>query len=588
MGRNHEHDGIWLSENSDRSRMRAAQDARRNRKEINKAFTHGQVSRRELVKWGLFTSAGIVAPIGGLSPFVTPVHASSWGSYGGSRGSGSGVPTGLPRSPLFGVLPFSTPMPRFDVLPRKEVSTLNPTPEAQANQTQQLLDPALVGGQTGLTGPIEGRPPGPVWAHQRFSDFPPLVAIEVSTAQATTNTTYNPGVASSLNSGIDPAQPIPLKFHPSLPTQQPDSVWTFNGTIPPKLTQVRYGEPVLFRNHNQLPADITQNNGFGRHTITTHEHNAHHGAENDGYTGAYFFPNQFYDYHWPWVLAGFTTINTAATDARAGAPNDAGGINKVPGDWHETMSTHWFHDHMFTYTAQNVYKGMAAMNNIYSSLDRGNETLNDGVNLRLPSGSANSWGNLDYDVNLMVSDRAWDADGQNDMDIFAFNGFLGDMMTVNFIYKPYFEVERRKYRFRILNASISRFLALALSDSSAMIQIANDGNLLPSPVTLTKTDQMGTAERYDIVIDFSRYSVGQTVDLVNIQEQTQGQLPGQILSVSQALAGSSSDPAVGAFLRFKIVRDPAQPDQSQVPSTLIPNPELSSIPVARQRTFAFD
>ena len=588
MGRNHEHDGIWLSENSDRSRMRAAQDARRNRKEINKAFTHGQVSRRELVKWGLFTSAGIIAPIGGLSPFVTPVHASSWGSYGGSRGSGSGVPTGLPRSPLFGVLPFSTPMPRFDVLPRNAVSTLNPAPQAQANQTQQPLDPALVGGQTGLTGPIEGRPPGAVWAHQRFSDFPPQVAIEISTAQATTNTTYNPGVGSSLNSGIDPTQPIPLKFHPALPTQQPNSVWTFNGTIPPKLAQVRYGEPVLMRNHNRLPADITQNNGFGRHTITTHEHNGHHGAENDGYTGAYFFPNQFYDYHWPWVLAGFTTINTTATDARAGAPTDAGGINKVPGDWHETMSTHWFHDHMFTFTAQNVYKGIAAMNNIYSSLDRGNETLNDGVNLRLPSGSAKSWGNLDYDVNLMVSDRAWDADGQNDMDILAFNGFLGDVMTVNLIYKPYFEVERRKYRFRILNASISRFLALALSDSSAMIQIANDGNLLPSPVTLTKTDQMGTAERYDIVIDFSRYSIGQSVDLVNIQEQTQGQLPGQILSVSQALSGSSSDPAVGAFLRFKIVRNPAQPDQSQVPSTLIPNPDLTAIPVARQRTFAFD
>jgi FtsP/CotA-like multicopper oxidase with cupredoxin domain len=588
MGSNHDRNDIWLSEKSDRARLRAAQDARRNRKEITKALSQGQVSRRDLVKWGLFTTGGILAPIGGLNPFVKPVNASSWGSWGGSRGSGSGVPTGLPRSPLFGVLPFSTPMPRFDLLPRNAVSTLNPAPEAQANQTQQPLDPALVGGQTGLTGPIEGRPPGTIWAHQRFTQFAPQIAMEVSIAQAATNTTYNPGVPSSLNSGIDPTQPIPLRFHPSLPTQQPNSVWTFNGTIPPKLAQVRYGEPVLMRNHNRLPADVTQNNGFGRNTISTHEHNAHHGAENDGFTGAYFFPNQFYDYHWPWVLAGFTTINTGATDARAGAPNDAGGINKVPGDWHETMSTHWFHDHMFTFTAQNVYKGMAAMNNIYSSLDRGNETLNDGVNLRLPSGSAKSWGNLDYDVNLMLSDRAWDSNGQNDMDIFAFNGFLGDVMTVNLIYKPYFEVERRKYRFRMLNACISRFLVLALSDSSAMIQIANDGNLLPSPVTLTKLDQMGTAERYDIVIDFSRYSIGQTVDLVNCQEQTQGQLPGQILSVSQAVAGDTNDPAVGSFLRFKIVRNPAQADQSQVPATLIPNPDLTKIPAARERVFAFD
>ena len=55
----------------------------------------------------------------------------------------------------------------------------------------------------------------------------------------------------------------------------------------------------------------------------------------------------------------------------AGSPTDAGGIIKVPGDWHETMSTHWFHDHMFSFTSQNVYKGNAGMLNIYSALDRG-------------------------------------------------------------------------------------------------------------------------------------------------------------------------------------------------------------------------
>ena len=44
------------------------------------------------------------------------------------------------------------------------------------------------------------------------------------------------------------------------------------------------------------------------------------------------------------------------------------------------MSTHWFHDHMFSFTSQNVYKGNAAMFNIYSSIDRGNESINDGAN----------------------------------------------------------------------------------------------------------------------------------------------------------------------------------------------------------------
>ena len=99
-----------------------------------------------------------------------------------------------------------------------------------------------------------------------------------------------------------------------------EAVWTFNGTIPPKLVKGRYGEPILFRHHNRLPADVTQNGGFGRHTISTHEHNGHHGAENDGFTGAYFFPDQFYDYHWPIVLAGHDTINTDATDPMAGSP----------------------------------------------------------------------------------------------------------------------------------------------------------------------------------------------------------------------------------------------------------------------------
>ena len=112
----------------------------------------------------------------------------------------------------------------------------------------------------------------------------------MSQAQAQTNTIYNPAVASNLNSGIDPTASLPLKFHPGLPTQDPNSVWTFNGTIPPKLVQGKYGEPIIFRHHNQLPADVNANNGFGRHTISTHEHNGHHGAENDGFTGAFFFP----------------------------------------------------------------------------------------------------------------------------------------------------------------------------------------------------------------------------------------------------------------------------------------------------------
>ena len=566
---------FFLSARASKARLKEAEDARKNRLEIVKAHSHCQITRRDLIKLGLISGAGLLLPIHGLSPFAKSAYADS------------NIPTGVPPSPLFGIQAFTQPMPRFDVLPRNPVFALTPAPTAQANTTTQAV-PAILGGGV---GPIEGRPPGPIWAHQQFGALPPQVAVEVSQLGARVNTVYNPSVSSSLNSGINSAASLPPRFHPGLPDQGPLALWTFNGTLPPKLLIGRYGEPILFRHHNQLPFDPTQNGGFGRHTITTHEHNGHHGAENDGFTGAFFFPGQFYDYHYPIVLAGRSGINTGATDPRASSPADSGGLNNVPGDWHETMSTHWFHDHMFSFTSQNVYKGIAGMFNIYSGMDRGAEDINDGVNFRLPSGRASdsgrSWANLDYDVNLMLADKAWDQNGQLAFDIFDFDGFLGDAVTVNLAYKPFFEVERRKYRFRILNGAVSRFFKISLSDGSPMIQIANDGNLLPHPVSLTQLDEQGIAERYDIVIDFSRYNIGDKVWMVNLAEHQDGRKPSKDLSLSDALSGKSSDPGVGKFLEFRIVRDPAKPDISQVPSTLIPNPDLSSIPIAQQRTFEF-
>ena len=434
------------------------------------------------------------------------------------------------------------------------------------------------------------------------TSIPPAVCVQATQAPAMTNFQYNPQVPSSLNSGIDPAQGIPLRFHPGLPLQNPNSVWTFNGTIPPKLVMGRYGEPLLFRHTNGLPVDVRQNGGFGRHTISTHEHNGHHGAENDGFTGAFFFPNQFYDYHWPIVLAGRFSMNTGATDPMASTPDDNGAPVNIPGDWHETMSTHWFHDHMFSFTAQNVYKGNAAMFNIYSGLDRGNEAIIDegvNVNLRLPSGTAKPWGNLDYDVNLMLADKAMDDDGQLTFDIFNFDGFLGDVMTTNLVYNPFFDVERRKYRFRILNGAVARFFKIALANASGVaqpiVQIGNDGNLLPNPVTLMELDEQGIAERYDIVIDFSQFQIGDKLHLVNLAEHydpdkgaLNGRKPVRNLSMAEALSGTSLDPCVGRFLEFRVRRNPDNPDLSQIPAVMIPNPDLSLIPITRIRNFTFD
>ena len=72
-----------------------------------------------------------------------------------------------------------------------------------------------------------------------------------------------------------------------------------------------------------------------------------------------------------------------------------------------------------------------------------------------------------------------------------------------------------------------------------------------------------------------------------VPEHEDGTGPKETLSLSDALRGSSSDPCVGKFLEFRIVRDPATPDVSQVPAVMIPNPDLSTVPVARQRNFVF-
>jgi hypothetical protein len=162
---------FFLSPKESKARLREAENARKNRLEIVKAYSQGQVSRRELMKWGLITAGGLLVPKNGLSPFARSAYGS--------------IPTGAPRSPLFGAQAFTQPMPRFDVLPRKPYNAqglfpMTPMdcydesgnsylgmvhqPEKKSNCDYLYnCDPLLGGGR----GPVEGRPPGDVWAHQQ-------------------------------------------------------------------------------------------------------------------------------------------------------------------------------------------------------------------------------------------------------------------------------------------------------------------------------------------------------------------------------------------------------------------------------------
>ena len=541
-----------------------------------------------------------------------------------------------------------------------------PAPQEQANTSGPNPWRATISSCLGrtITGVMEGRPPGVDFAHQRWAEFTPSVYFQTGLAPSRPNG----GIRDSLQRhhyavgefgvgglyhntvgapGFDgTTKGISIKFHPNMPLQDQTHLWTFDGTLPPKLLMAPYGTTIAFRNYNLLPIDEGANGGFGAHTITTHEHNGHNPAESDGFAGAYFYPGEFYDYHWPMILAGHDSFPIGSTDPvlaeknlKSGTPDGNGGIRKVRGNWHETMSTHWFHDHMLDATAQNVYKGNAAMMNYYSAIDRGHEPASaaeaagssttpgygcnyadptdvnpNNVNLCFPSGNALDWGNRDYDLNLVVADKAFDANGQLYFNIFQTDGFLGDVPTVNFLYKPFLDVRARKYRFRILNGSVSRYWKIAFVDSTGnqvpFHLIGNDGNILEHAVAFPNVEspeglpEQGIAERYDIVMDFSKFKDGDKIYAVNLLEHQDGKTPNQAIALNTVLSGAYSaggcpatcDPVVGKFMEIR-VHSYAGTDLSMNPADyvvgkkkMIPLPGFTAqeLATATERTFEFD
>ena len=506
------------------------------------------------------------------------------------------------------------------------------------------------------TPPAEGRPPGQDWAHQRWEEFYPQVFVNTAQAGARPNTGLRDRIQShdyksgewgpgglywDILRGEGPngeqvlvqgtTDSIKPQFHPKFPVQKPNALWTWDGTFPPKLLRARYGEPILLRHYNALPVDPAANHGFGLHTLTTHEHNGHNPAESDGYTQAFFFPGQYYDYHWPMILAGTDHINKDATDPKAATPCEAGEVLRVqgvdrpcvdgsvmiPGDYKETMSTHWFHDHMLDFTAQNVYKGNAALFNYYSAIDRAKEEEDTGkchyqdtannVNLCLPSGKDLAWGNRDYDVNLLLTDKAWDSEGQLFFNIFNTDGFLGDQILTNLTWKPYFKVRARRYRFRIQNGAVSRYMRIALVERVEGVggelagpqgsnvsynrvpfhMVANDGNIMEHAVYFDGnttvadyqnrkgiTPTLAIAERYDIVIDFAKFAPDTKLYMVNLLEHENGRRPNEEIPLAEVLNGTyhgrvgasadqadiavprrnsyRTDPTVSRFLEFRV------------------------------------
>src|SRR5215467_3285534 len=166
------------------------------------------------------------------------------------------------------------------------------------------------------------------------------------------------------------------------------------------------------------------------------------------------------------------------------------------------------------FTGPQVWRGMAGL---YIIRDDEEERL------PLPRGAR--------EVPLVICDRSFAADGslrypaldpelQSTPGVaheFA-GGVMGDVILVNGAPWPCLEIANVKYRLRILNASNARRYDLEFAPpppgGTAFIQIGSDGGLLPAPIA-HRTLRIAPAERFDVVVDFSRFTPGTHVTLMN-------------------------------------------------------------------------
>jgi FtsP/CotA-like multicopper oxidase with cupredoxin domain len=490
-----------------RRREREVQQALDNRLELVKeGFT-----RRDLMKMGLMTGAGVLIPKVGLThAYGQDLSASSF-----SRSS-----CDLGNSPQPAQV-FIDPMPIPPELPARPLTD----PGLQFGAPPQLCPNNAPNPNNGNL-PFEGRGqyngslrPG-TDCFQFFAQYPPQKYF-IERIRANTN--------------------FRITSDTNIPAQ---TIWGFNlggsaasdvGTFPGPTIVSRYQEPWLIRRFNELPTQ-SQNGGFGVPEMSSHLHNFHSAPESDGGPCRWFFRGQYYDYYFTAQQAGFASTHQ---------PN---------GDINESLSTMWYHDHRIDHTAENTYKGLEGFHLIFNQFDTGNET----TGFRLPSYPQ-------FDIPIILNDKLLDpSTGKICFDTFNFKGLLGDVQLANGIVQPFFNVNKRRYRFRVLNGGPSRFYELFLTDPlspSTVIPfwvIANDGNLLPTPIQVTSF-RLSVAERYDIIIDFNQVKslIGShtKVRLENRLVQTDGQGPtcdlfaaGQGTScvefrIGAAVADGSVDPA---------------------------------------------
>jgi FtsP/CotA-like multicopper oxidase with cupredoxin domain len=230
-----------------------------------------------------------------------------------------------------------------------------------------------------------------------------------------------------------------------------------------------------------------------------------------------------------------------------------------PGD--NSAATLWYHDHSIHATGPNVYRGLAGFWLVRDDVEAA---------LGLPKGPP-------FEVPLVFQDRLFNPDGslfypEREPGLPVRQGVFGDVILVNGTPFPFLEVQRRKYRFRMLNGSNARFYQFKLSTGDPLIVIGSDGGFLHAPAE-TDSLLMAEAERYDVVIDFSKYAVGTQVVLHN--------------TIAPDPFGDPVDPAkVREVMRFDVTAEAGS--DFEVPSALGPGPSADAADAVLTRSWEFD
>lgn len=287
-----------------------------------------------------------------------------------------------------------------------------------------------------------------------------------------------------------------LEILPGLRTR----AWTYGGTFPGPTLVSRSGRRTVVRHRNELDQPVV-----------VHLHGGHTPAASDGYPTSLILPaSGSYDERRAMSdMAGGshgTLMGHAALDTAAGSRTYTYPLQ-------QRAATLWYHDHRMGYTGVGVWRGLAGFHLVHDDEEE---------RLPLPTG--------ERDLPLMIADRSFAADGSfqyPSLDPLLhrpgvsepyMNGVLGDVVLVNGAPWPVHEVERLRYRLRLLNASNARLYELELdpqpAGGDAFVQIGGDGGLLERPVRHDSL-RIAPAERFDVVVDFSRYQPGTRVRLRN-------------------------------------------------------------------------